>query len=105
MSYAAQPDLSSALSPPNRRAARSASRTTPGRQAAITRAPGWQPNELGIGRALVVAAALVLALGLLFTGAGGRTWLSAAWVQADATSWTGPSLTTASLLSPPGGHP
>lgn len=99
MSYAALPDFSSALSPP---AGRSGFRTTLIAPADLTRTPGWQPRELGFGRALAVASLLVLALSLLFVGAGGRTWLAAAWVQADATSWTGPSLTTASLLSPPG---
>ena len=100
MSYAAQPDISSALSPPAGYTVRSGFRTTliaP----AVVRQPGWQPSELGLGRAVAVATMLVLALSLLFVGAGGRTWLGAAWVQADATSWTGPSLTTASLLSPP----
>ncbi len=102
MSYAAQPDLSSALSPPA--AARSGFRTTLIVPADCARQPGWQPSELGLGHALAVAIMLVLALAVLFVGTGGRTWLGAAWVQADAASWTGPSLTTASLLSPPAGR-
>ncbi len=101
MSYAASPDLSRALSPSAGHPSRSGFRTTLIAPADLTREPGWQPDELGFGRALAIATTLVLALSLLLIGAGGRTWLGAAWVQADAASWAGPVLTTASLLSPP----
>lgn len=65
-------------------------------------AAGWQPRELGLGRACAAATALVLALLGLFIGLHGGTWLSAAWVRPARVAWSGPSLTTTSLLLPPG---
>ena len=62
------------------------------RSAPVVHASGWQPDELGFGRAVLVACVMVLSLATLFVGVGGPTWLRAAWVQPAAVAWTGPSL-------------
>ena len=64
----------------------------PVRSAPLVHAPGWQPDELGFGRAVLIACVMLLSLATLFVGAGGPTWLRAAWVQPAAVAWTGPSL-------------
>ena len=68
-------------------------------------AAGWTPNELGLARATLLASAFVLAFSTLFVSVHGDTWLQAAWLRPDAASWSGPEITTASLLPQSGTTP
>ena len=66
-----------------------------------TAAAGWMPNELGLAWATLLASAFALAFSTLFVNLHGVTWLQAAWLSPDAVSWSGPEITTESLLGQP----